>query len=48
MLPFLASGTYDLVIAGVGEDGSYTVIDSTTYTGIVVEAEETTEQDINL
>lgn len=48
ILPFLASGTYDLVIAGVGEDGSYTVIDSTTYTGIVVEAEKTTEQDISL
>lgn len=48
ILPFLASGTYDLVIAGVGEDGSYTVIDTATYADIVVEAETTTDQDINL
>ncbi|AEV30086.1 hypothetical protein SpiGrapes_2310 [Sphaerochaeta pleomorpha str. Grapes] len=46
VLPFLSAGTYDLIIAGVADDGSYTVIDSTTYRDIVVESESTTTQDV--
>jgi len=48
ILPFLAAGTYDLIVVGVGDDGSYTVIDSTTYGDILVEAETTTNRDISL
>lgn len=47
-LPFLAAGTYDLIIVGVDTDGSYTVIDSSTYQDIVVEPETTTGQDVSL
>lgn len=46
ILPFLAAGTYDLIIVGVGDDGSYTVIDATTYVDILVETETTTTTDI--
>ena len=46
ILPFLTADTYDLVIVGVGDDGSYTVIDSTTYSDIVVVAESTTSLDM--
>lgn len=48
ILPFLAAGTYDLIIVGVGDDGSYTVVDTTTYIDISVEAETITTRDISL
>lgn len=47
-IPFLAEGTYDLIIAGVDEEGVYTVIDETTYSDVVVESELTTDQNITL
>ncbi len=48
ILPFLAAGTYDLIIVGVDGDGSYTVLDSTTYSDIVVEAGSTTSLDVDV
>lgn len=48
ILPFLTAGIYDLIVVGVGDDGSYTVVDTTTYVDIVVEAETTTTRDISL
>lgn len=48
VLPFLAEGSYDLVITGVDSDGSYTVLDSTTHGGIGVEPKTTTYQDVSL
>lgn len=47
-IPFLAEGTYDLIIVGVDEEGVYTVIDETTYSDVVVESELTTDQNITL
>lgn len=48
LLPFLAEGTYDLVIVGVAEDGSCTLIDDSTWTDLVVTSEQTTTQAILL
>jgi len=48
VLPFLAAGTYDLILAGVADDGSYTVIDTTSYSSIAVVSEEDTNQDIEV
>ena len=48
ILPFLAEGTYDLVVAGVAGDGSYTLIDDTTYIGISVTAGSATTRPIDL
>jgi len=47
-IPFLAAGMYDLVIVGVGADGSYTVIDSMTYHDVVVAAVSTSTQNVSL
>jgi hypothetical protein len=47
-IPFLAAGTYDLIIVGVDEEGVYTVIDETTYSDVAVESELTEVQDITL
>jgi hypothetical protein len=48
VLPFLAAGSYDLIITGVDTDGSYVVIDSTTYAAIEVEPGTITNHDIQL
>lgn len=47
-IPFLAEGTYDLIIVGVDAEGAYTVLDDTTYSDVVVEAELTEVQNISL
>lgn len=47
-IPFVAAGTYDLVIAGVNAEGDYTVLDTETYVDITVASEETTTADIDL
>lgn len=47
-IPFLAEGTYDLIIVGVDAEGVYTVIDETTYSDVVVESELTEVQNITL
>ncbi|MGM0509140.1 MAG: DUF4382 domain-containing protein [Fusobacteriota bacterium] len=46
-LPFLTAGTYDLVVAEVDTSGDYAVV-STTYSGIEVNAETETTQDIEI
>lgn len=46
ILPFLAAGEYDLIVAGVNEDGSYTYIE--TEEGVTVVSEEITIYDISL
>ena len=48
VLPFLSAGMYDLVIAGVADDGSYTVIDSTSYRSVAVVSEEDTNQNVEI
>ncbi len=48
VLPFLAAGTYDLVVAGVAADGTYTVVDDTSYVDIVVEADSVTTENIDI
>ncbi|MFP4364905.1 MAG: DUF4382 domain-containing protein [Spirochaetia bacterium] len=45
---FLAAGTYDLIVAGVAEDGSYTVVSETDYADVEVVSEEDTTQNIGL
>jgi hypothetical protein len=47
-IPFLAAGDYDLIIAGVSPDGSYGVVDDSTYANIEVTADVTTQEDIDL
>ena len=48
VLPFLSAGMYDLVIVGVADDGSYTVIDSTSYRSVAVVSEEDTNQNVEI
>ncbi len=45
-LPFLAAGSYDLIVTGVSSDGTYTVLDSTTYASVDVVSDSITTQDI--
>lgn len=47
-LPFIAAGTYDLVVAGVDAEGAYTLINRTDYPDVVVESELPTTIDIDL
>ena len=47
ILPFLAEGVYDLIIAGVNADGTYTVVDET-FIDIIVTSENITTADIAL
>lgn len=46
-LAFLAAGTYDLIVAGIGNDETYEVVDQT-HTAIVVTSETTTTENIDL
>jgi hypothetical protein len=47
-IPFLAEGNYDLVVVGVASDGTYTVLDSSSYNDIEVSAESEVTQHIVL
>ena len=46
VLPFLASGTYDLVVVGIDTDGTYTILDDDSYVDLLVQSEETTTENI--
>ncbi|MGD1820476.1 MAG: DUF4382 domain-containing protein [Pleomorphochaeta sp.] len=48
VLPFLASGTYDLVVVGIDTDGTYTIVDDDSYVDLSVLSEETTTENIYL
>lgn len=48
VLPFLASGTYDLVVVGIDTDGTYNIVDDDSYVDLSVLSEETTTENIYL
>ncbi len=48
VLPFLASGTYDLVVVGIDTDSPYTIVDDDSYVNLSVQAEETNTENIYL
>lgn len=45
---FLAAGTYDLVVAGVDGDGEFTVLSETDYADVTVQADVSTDQDVDV
>ncbi|MGD1821260.1 MAG: DUF4382 domain-containing protein [Pleomorphochaeta sp.] len=48
ILPFLAQGSYDLIVTGINSLNEYTILDSTSYVNIDVISEEKTTEDIEI